>query len=257
MSHASRRRDRERLERELQSGEYGELLRGLRESHPFYRRFGDWSEVLSFMHAGEATEEEKDRVLRPIFQAHAPDRDARWRTVLLAIFWPGLESVFWQKRHWDPDPDRRWQNVSWAFLQSICGLDPAQRPAGLPAKVINDTVNRLYREYRSEWDRGELEHAAEHDEIVALAGQVEALGIAAVDLRDSLEACLARLRGHVERGRISETDYLMLVATRIYDETLAEWSREHDVDYELAKKRRQRAEARIRRIDGKPGEFGI
>jgi len=257
MCRASRRRDRSRLEHELQSAEYEELLRRLRENHPFYGGFSRWSEVLSFMHAGRPTEAEQDRVLRPILLAHAEDRDARWRTVLLAVFWPGLESIFWQKRHWDRDPDGRWQNVTWAFLQAVCRLDPTRRPSRLAAKVINDTASGLYRNYRSEWRYAGMERPTEDEELTTLAGGAEAIGIAAFELWDSVQARAARLRERVERGRISEEDYLMLVATRIYGETLADWCRDHAVDYELARKRRQRAEAKLRKMEEKSKKSGI
>lgn len=257
MSQARRNRSREHLERELETEEYTELLRALQESKPFFMQFDGWLEVVAFMREGTSEEAANDQVLLPIFRSHAERPDPRWRSVLLAIFWPGLESIFWQKSHWDRDPDERWQNVMWAFLQTICRLDVERRRRRLVQKVINDTVNRLHREYSRRWKRADRETPTEHSEIDALVGGIEDAGLLAFELRDELRARVRRLRGHVESGRISETDYLMLVATRIYDETLAEWSREHDVDYELAKKRRQRAQAKIRRIDGKSGEFGI
>ncbi len=43
----------------------------------------------------------------------------------------------------------------------------------------------------------------------------------------------------------------LLVGTRVYDSPLADYARKAGLDYELAKKRRQRAEARISPI-GRP-----
>jgi hypothetical protein len=251
MSQARRNRSREHLERELETEEYTELLRALQESKPFFRQFDGWLEVVAFMREGTSEEAANDQVLLPIFRSHAERPDARWRSVLLAIFWPGLESTFWQKSHWDRDPDERWQNVMWAFLQTICRLDVEKRRCRLVQKVVNDTVSRLHLEYSRRWKRAERETPTEHEEIDALAGGIEDAGLLAFELRDELRARVRRLRGHVKAGRISKTEFLLLVSTRIYGKSVAEYARERGLDYEVARKRRQRAEARIRRHEEK------
>ena len=97
-----RQEDRERLEQDLQRRTYQTLLRTLQRTHRFHRRFQTWADVVAFMRHGTSTDPRKDEVLRPIFEAHAQGKDPRWRVILLAIFWPGLESIHGQKRHWDP-----------------------------------------------------------------------------------------------------------------------------------------------------------
>jgi len=227
MSHAGRRRDRERLERELQTEEYAELLGRLQESAPFLRQFDDWTDVLAFMREGTSEDAANDRVLRPIFRAHAEDHDPRWRSILLAIFWPGLESIYWKKLGWDPDPDDRWQNIVWAFLRVVSRLDVEQRPSRIVQKIINDTINLLHRECRRLWRHADRQTLAEHSQIEAMAGGVEAIGIIAFEIRDARNAQLKRLRDHVEAGRITELDYLLLVGTRMYGQSLAECARQH------------------------------
>jgi len=58
-----------------------------------------------------------------------------------------------------------------------------------------------------------------------------------------------RLREHMEAGRISDADFLLLVGTKVYGNSLADYAREVGIDYQVAKKRRQRAEARIKRFE--------
>ena len=91
MASATRDRDREWLKRELQTCEYRDLLRNLQRAEPFLRQFGTWADVIAFMRTGTSTDPRKDEVLRPIFRAHGEDQDPRWRTILLAVFWPLLE----------------------------------------------------------------------------------------------------------------------------------------------------------------------
>jgi hypothetical protein len=93
MASDSRDRDRERLEHELESGEHQELLRTLQKKEPFLRQFNTWADVLAFMRSGTSRDPRKDDILRPVFRAHGGDQDPRWRAILLAIFWPGLESI--------------------------------------------------------------------------------------------------------------------------------------------------------------------
>ena len=85
--------------------------------------------------------------------------------------------------------------------------------------------------------------------IAAIAGGVEDIGHAAVDLAYDLNAEINRLRRHMEAGRITEFDYLLLVGTRVYRKPLAEYAREVGVSYEKAKKRRQRAERKLREYE--------
>jgi hypothetical protein len=245
----SRDRDRERLEQELQTREYQKLLRRLQKKEPFLRQFRTWADVIAFMRNGTSTDPRKDEVLRPIFAAHAEDEDPRWRAVLLAIFWPGLESIHYQKRGWDADPEERWQNITWTFLQVLCRIDVQRRPDRLVQKVFNDTVHHLHDEYRRAWNRTKRECTADPEEIEALAGGTEGIDTAGIELREAQEIEINRLREHLDAGRISEADFLLLAGTRVYGQSIADYARGAGLDYQVAKKRRQRAEAVIRRFE--------
>ncbi len=250
MASPSRDRDRKRLEQELQSTNYNELLRGLQRKEPFLRQFLTWADVIAFMRDGTSTDPRKDEILRPIFEAHAQDGNPHWRTILLVIFWPGLESIHFQKLRWDPDQDERWQNVVWTFLQVLCRIDVRRRPDRLVQKVFNDTVHRLHDEYRRAWERANREVTAGPEEIEALAGVTAGVGTSGIELRQAQENEIGRLRQHKEAGHITEADFLLLVGTRVYGQSVADYARVAGLDYQVAKKRRQRAEAAIRRFEG-------
>lgn len=201
------------------------------------------------MRNGTSRDHRKDEVLRPILAAHAQDKNPRWRAVLLAIFWPGLESIHFQKRGWDQEPEERWQNITWTFLQVLCRIDVKRRPDRLVQKVYNDTVHHLHDEYRRAWNRTNREFTADPEEIEALAGGTEGIDTAGIELREAHEIEINRLREHLDAGRITEADFLLLVGTRVYGQSIADYARGAGLDYQVTKKRRQRAEAVIRRFE--------
>ncbi len=256
MSSLFRDRDRERLEHELQNISHQELLARLQRQEPLLRQFNMWAEVLTFMRSA-SSDPRKDGILRSVLAAHADDQDPRWFAVLLAIFWPGLRSIHRQKLRWDmEDPDELWQRITWAFLQVICRVDVRRRRDRFAAKLFNDTVHRLHDEYRRDWDRARREVRPDPDDpeaFDALVAGVEGIDFAGIELREAQELESKRLRAHLAAGRISEADFLLL-GTRIYGQSVADYAREMGLAYQVAKKRRQRAEAAIRRFEEKePG----
>ncbi len=199
------------------------------------------------MRAGKSDDPLKDEVLRPIFIAHADDGDSHWRTILMAIFWPALCSIHRQKQAWDQNEEERWTRVIWAFLETLCRVDPQKRPHRLVQKVFNDTVHRLYQEYLRDWRRTQYDVREPTDEDTAMDDP----GLARVDQRLAEEAEVQRLKSYARRRILSETDMLILIATRIYGKSMAGYALEAGLSYENARKRRQRAEAAIRRWEKK------
>lgn len=228
------------------------MLRNFQYDNPFLQQFGAWAEVIAFMRKGASHDSRKDEVLRPIFAAHAEDQDPRWRTILLVIFWPGLESIHFKKYRWDTnDPEELWQNVVWTFLQVVCRFDVSRRPTRIVQKIYNDTIYYLHNTYRRAWNRTEIEVDIEEEEpFRVLTGDLEGINFVALAFREEKGAEIRRLRGHMEAGHISEADFLLLVGTKVYGKAVSDYAREVGLDYQVAKKRRQRAEAAIARFEG-------
>ena len=227
------------------------MLGWLHRREPFIRQFKTWVEVLAFLRSGTSQDPRKDEVLRPIFRAHAEDEDPRWRTILMVIFWPALKSIHFKKRSWDRDPEERWQVIVWTFLQVVCRIDVKQRPNRLVQKVFNDTVHRFYEKCQRSWAPTNGEIFAEPEEIEFLAAGPEYSPVAAFERRETQEIEIKRLRKHMEAGRISEADFLLLVGTKAYGKLVGEYAREAGINYEAAKKRAQRAAAVICRFEEK------
>lgn len=255
MSSFSRDRDHERLEQEIQTDAYRKLLRDLQAGHSFLRRFATWADAIAFMRAGRSDDPGKDEILRPILAANAATREPCWRTILLVIFFPGLLLLHFQKRHWDKDPDELWGNLIWTFLRILPRIDVTRRSDRLVAKVINDTAHHLHDEYRRNWDRAEREKSVEYEEFLSVPAGLEAGPFAIVLEREEQELAVRRLREHVDAGRITEVDFHLIVGTRVYGKQVAECAKELGLAYQAAKKRRQRAEAAIRRFSEEIGEW--
>lgn len=247
MSRSSRERDRERLEYEIQTDEYRKLLGDLQLGNPFLRQFSTWVQVVAFMRGGTSDDPRKDGILRPILAANAAHQDSRWRTILMVIFWPGLLSIHFQKRHWDEDRDELWDNITWTFLKILPRIDVTRRPDRLVQKVINDTAHHLHDEYRRIWDCLEREENVEFGELDSVAAGPENGPFEIAVNREEEELTVRRLRDHVDAGRITEVDLLLIVSTRVYGKQVVDCARELGLAYQAAKKRRQRAEDAIRR----------
>jgi hypothetical protein len=242
------RDQRGELERELRGGIFQGLLHGLQGAEPAFRRFETWSEVAALISEGARRDAGKDTLLRAIFRGHRQSGDSGWRAVLLLVFWHELEGILRLKRHWDRDGEQLWSNVVWAFMQVITRIDERRRPNGMIQKVVNDTIHRLYEEYSREWRRCRREMPTDPEEIASLlgSGKNDAAGNQLAQ-----EAAVRRLRRYVTEGHLRETDFFLLLGTCVYGSPVAEYARQVGVSYEAARKRRQRALAVLRKLEGR------
>jgi len=235
------------IKTELQSDGYDALLKATQRTEPFLRSFGNWLGVISFMRDGKTRKPQKNQVLRSILITHGKDGDPRWRTLLLAIFWPGLKSLANQKRHWDKDAEELWQNLVWVFLQVVCKIDAAKRPERLAQKIINDTVHHLCDMYKRKWATARMEQSLDSDDADPAIGAKDDIDYDGIDLRIRQESAVKRLRVHLDSRLISNADFLLIVETRVYGKSVAGYAREAGMSYELARKRRLRAESNLRK----------
>jgi len=225
------------------------LLKRLKRKERFYRQFESWPDVIEFMDVSSSEDHCKDDVLRPIFREQGKNGDQRWNVILLVIFWPRLEALYWKKCAWDRDHDERWQTLMCVFYEVVSLINLKKRPDRLAQKVINDTYHRLHDEYRRRWRRMGRERPVEDEELQKRAGCEAGIDFTAIELREAQEAEIKRLKEHMEAGRLKEKDFTLLVSTRIHGQSLADFVRDSGLTYNCAKKRRQRAEAKIRRYE--------
>jgi hypothetical protein len=192
----------------------------------------------------------KDRALALIFRKHQSDRGSRWRSILLLLFWHDLEVIAKWSRSLDKDEPALWSNVLWSFHEVVWRLDPDQRRERIIQKVRNDTIHDLKLTYSSEPLRSgqfaSLDRPSDPDdpppfEPVAPVGS----DWTEMQARLETEAGIRLLESLALRGVIAKRDLPLLLGTIIYGQTIVEWADESGVSRETAKKRRQRALARI------------
>jgi hypothetical protein len=182
MESASRQYEYESLIREIEGQQYVTLLRKLQGRAPLFRKFGDWNDVVEFMRAGRSHDPKKDEVLLPILRAHEEDGDACWRTILMAIFWPGIESICKRKNHWENDDNLLWSNAVWAFLQAVCKLNISRRTDHLVSRIYNGTVHRLHDQYHRDWRHTDREVPTDPEKLDEHEGSGEDDILCTVDL---------------------------------------------------------------------------
>lgn len=234
------------LGRELQGGGYSVLLRQIQRTSPFFMAFNSWEEVVAYMRTQGGDKTDADKILVPVLTAHQQDGNPYWRHILLLMFWPGLRSLHNQKQHWDTDPEELWQNLSLTFLEVVSRLDPAKRQERLAQKIINDTVHRLGDIYRKRWAIAKAEVSYDTEEGELLLGGKDDIDYWGIELRIRQESAIRHLRKYLLAGVINEEEFLLIVGTRIYGKSISDYANDSGLNYELARKRRQRAEAKVR-----------
>jgi len=100
---------------------------------------------------------------------------------------------------------------------------------------------------------GTREVGVDPEEIETLAGAAEGIDTSDIDLREAKESQVERLRQHMDAGGITEADSLLLVGNARLRPVCCRLCSRGGHDYQAIKKRRQRAEAAIRRFEGKKG----
>lgn len=209
------------------------------------RGFRTWAEVDAYVRRIGIRDQSADALLVPILQTRTSESASERWAVLLLLFWRSLEGVHVLKRRWDQDAETLWANIQWCFLETVHRLDLTIRTERLGQKITNDTIHRLHDVYRTEWDREKREPATDPEDLTTAADPRPGVDFDAIELRQVQETETKRLRALVDLGQITEAEFFLLLGTRIYGRPLREYARKFGLDYEVAKKRRQRAEAKI------------
>lgn len=202
--------------------------------------FRDWAKEVAL------TSEAADRVLRPMLASFGRGRDPYWCDLIFYIFWPDLRQLAGRLRRLDRDQSRLDSRVCWAFLQALHRIDIEQRTSRLGLKLLNDTQHDVRRAYASDArrERRECLIVEEDDDQdvagVAPPGQWDAQ-YAAIEMHHDRSWAVAQLRARVRAGQLARADFLILVGCHLYGRGLEEMAARLGLNYEAAKKRRQRA----------------
>lgn len=239
-------RDRIALEREVCRPAYAPLLAALQQRTPEVAELSSWPAVAAFVQERGVRGYDADAVLRPIVEIHLTTVDNKASTVLLLICMQELAGIHRARRHWKPGTRKRWQLICECFLRSLQRLDPAQRTERLGQKLLNDTARSLYDECARDWVRNARFETVDPDILAATVG-IEDAAFDDVDRRHLRDQTDRRVRSAVKSGAICRRDSYLILGTRIYGVRLGGAAEQLGIGYEAAKKRRQRAEALVRR----------
>jgi hypothetical protein len=240
----------DRLLRSLESARYARLLADLQVDESPLQPYSTWAEVVDAILHLRGDSPVIDGVLAALLRHRHRDQE-RIATILLAGCYPLLYGIFKRRVTWDRDPEAVWQAVLVAACEVFARIDPAQRRVRLRQKIINDTAHRLYEGYCRVWRHAEREItglAAPHGALVSDEHWDDAL-LDVLDQRDAEQRQASRLARFRDAGIITSDDYLLVVGTRIYGRRVADQAVDLQLSYQAAKKRRQRAEAAIRRAE--------
>jgi hypothetical protein len=243
---SDRQRDRRLLERQLVQGVYLEHLAWLRA------RCAELNESVTWVDAAtQLGTPVPDRALRPILHAARAGSREEWNRILLLLFWPTLEAIYWTRRRWsDGEEEEFWADVQASFCQAIARVDPELRPTRIAQKIFGDTVRGTYLIRRRAWETPRRELLVRRD---ALRTRLKDPGMR-VEVENSDWRCDCEFRRRLylrlaRRHVITPDDYLLLCGARALGWTIRTCAARLGLTPEAAKKRLQRVEERIRPFD--------
>lgn len=243
---ASWMRDRAQLEREVCRPRHAPLLAALQERVPEVAHLTSWPAVVQLIQTRGVRGPDADCVLRPLTEIHAAGDDDKASTVLLLLCLTELIKLHRARRRWMPGQGRRWRLIRYCFLRALHRLDPAKRPHRLGQKLLNDTARAFYDECAREWSRNARFETVDPHDLEDSVG-MEDPAFEEFERRHTRERAARRVRSAAAAGAICLRDSYLVLGTRIYGVRLRGAADQLGIGYEAAKKRRQRAEAALRR----------
>ncbi|WP_152495651.1 sigma-70 family RNA polymerase sigma factor [Roseovarius sp. THAF8] len=209
-------------------------FRDIQSKHPDLAGFPDVPALLEHQHARYGDPNTKNETLRALVtaaQSHAAFADTARILVLLAL-WPGLDALHGRlSRYYRQHPDILCAELSARMAEAIARVDLA-RVDRLAATLLMNVRRDIMRPLKRDWARKE----APLDESIAAA---EAPPNTSPDL------ALQRLKPLIGQ------DAGLVVAVVLMGFTQKEAARALGMGHDAARKRYQRALAKLRALDGK------
>lgn len=234
----SRENERKSLYRQLKY--CGDLLAALKRASSIQIPYNDWYGLIEHFKKRGYENGEVDEIIRSIIRIGRDHNDNRWITILIAILWPTLISVYTKGLHYDfLRPDDLWQNIHWFFIRSIYNTDLEDQDYPVAIKIYYKIRGFVRDAYKSEWSY--QKHFLDIDETY-LEDFIDKKY--ATEMR--IRKWISRLHDFQRKGIISEIDYHLIVDNLIYEESLHDCAFDLGLTYENAKKHRQRALKKIR-----------
>lgn len=211
--------------------------------HEVLRSFLDPADLFDRLHCCGDDHLARDLILRALVkEAQEQSRPSLTCVILILLaLWPGLDAIYRSlSRHFREDPGQLVSEISARATQGILTLDP-QRVNWIAATLIQNTERDIRRALRAIWARDGVTDEYDEDNDPQPAGISSLLG-----LPPSLDADTeTRLITDWLRDVIGD-DAALVVAVAINGEHQHEAARRLGLAPEAARKRYQRAIARLR-----------
>ncbi len=246
MSYENRREVRRQLQCESRRQTCRQRLKYLQAEFPVFQTFHEWVEVFRHLLDASVSPQTKDEILCALIWTIQHESAPELNAVLILAFWPALSSIAAECGQWDAEPGEFWANLQWAFFETIHRVDAIDQPLGIAGAIRNAVRDRLRTQYRREWSYKHHEGTPLSPQHLARVGETgdsehRALGILAK----------RRLKRALRQGRLTREEFDLLMAVDYIGVPLVEYARTAGIGYEAAKKRHQRAIAKIRHPDRK------
>lgn len=242
------------LDQEMASAAARHLLDQFRSLHPTaFAAFGSWPEVADALAQHRRDQAAKDAILLPLLAAYGRREHPLLGTILVGLYWRHLCRFADLKQRWDADAEELSQNIVLMFLEACQRIDLTKRRQRLDEKMQNDCIHHLHDLYERRWRDEQVIQVVDHSTLVNTETDAdEDRRAEALDQRIVLEQGLAALHRHRDAGTVSDIGCQLLIGTRLLGRRLADMASDLGMSFQCAKKRRQRAEAAIRKANADP-----
>jgi len=244
-------KQRQRLNKEI--SEYQDLFAELKAADLDFRKFSNWNEVIETFRQVKWMDSRSDRILRPILQHLRRSGDRRWLDILTAMLWHMLCSIYWRMRVFaDHDAEQLedlWQGINWRFLEYLHSIDIATNDKRIALRIFIKLKNSTQYEFRKK--RRDYKRC-----VLSEPGKIESIINSKSILNAKAISISARLSLYQRLGILKVIEYEFVESLQSGSESLAESAERLGIDYETAKKVRQRAIKKIKHLEDFLSPFG-
>ena len=223
----------------------------LKEQHACFAPYASWPEMAEALGDRRTGEHQADAVLRCILAGFVSDPSPLWSMALCCSCFRVLVATYRPRQHWHADAEEVWQEAVLVFLDVCRRIAAKHHSHGLLRRIANETSHRLHEEFASRWRMSDAEHPTDHSDMQALVDPRQDLGQRETlrDLTEQRDLALARLLRHRALGTITAADCDLLIRTRLEGQSLREAADIDGRSYDATKKRAQRAELAMARVE--------
>lgn len=250
------------LEEELSASGFANAFRSIADKHSELQHFEEPGDCIDFMQSEKNDHDEKEKVLSVLIGAYQEnDAVPGISALLILIFWPALDHIYKSKRMHCVDDEELWHEIQYAFFESLSNYPLPQRPGKISTNLKLDTLKRVCRWQKSEYDFNDAKvasrdhyerrlaecEAADKDEFLDALNDAVFYGepTHSPALKTKSEMLFRRF---LDEGVISASEFDLILNTRLRGEEIKAYAERSDsLSYETARRQRSRAEEKLRK----------